>query len=221
MNAIKRCQTKSNNAAKPPTSNLPSDSKRLTRVTAAATFEIKIAAEHALSVVTSRTGVVAGRKMFLRSRGSHLAPLWQAGNVVMAVSAAKSLASAVLGMTESESKSGRVGRSSRIRFLIVAYVAARDVTSVRLRARSVTRVTLVVRRKSGWNSQRHSAPQRSAMTRAATIVWPRSAPHVLRMIELEVKALFESVRKSFQRRIVPINVRVTDRAHRHVGCGEL
>jgi len=59
------------------------------------------------------------------------------------------------------------------------------------------------------------------MTGGATILWPRRAAHVLRMIELEVEAFFESVRKSFQRRIISGDVGMADRAHRHIWRGEL
>ena len=44
---------------------------------------------------------------------------------------------------------------------------------------------------------------------------------MLRVIELHVEALFESIRKSFARRIVPVHVLMTDRAHRDIRRGEL
>ena len=54
-----------------------------------------------------------------------------------------------------------------------------------------------------------------------TIPGPRGSGHVLRMIELHVKALFEFIGESFQRRIVAAYAGVADRAHRHVRRGEL
>jgi len=44
---------------------------------------------------------------------------------------------------------------------------------------------------------------------------------MLRVIELHVEALFEVVRKSFQRWISAVYVRVTDRAHGSAGRDEL
>ena len=59
------------------------------------------------------------------------------------------------------------------------------------------------------------------MTRGATILWARSAVHVLGMIEFQVEAFFEFVGESFQRRIIPVGVRVTDRAHGDIRSSEL
>ena len=190
-------------------------------MTTSATLEIKVAAERTFAVVACRAGIVSRRKVFLRPRGRNLSPLGQPGDVIVTVGTAKPLTPAVIGVTESEAKSGAVGRSSRVRFLIVTHVASCDVTPVRLRVGGVTRVTLIVRNHSGRDRQCHPASQLRAVAGGATIFWPRGAVHVLRMIELEIKAFFESIGKGFQWRIISIDVCVADRAHRHVGRGEL
>jgi hypothetical protein len=59
------------------------------------------------------------------------------------------------------------------------------------------------------------------VTRRATIFWARRTGQVLSMIELQVEALLEFVWESFQRRIIPIDVCVADRAHGHIRGGEL
>ena len=48
------------------------------------------------------------------------------------------------------------------------------------------------------------------MTTGATILRARTAGHVLRVIEFDVEAFFERVGKSFARRIVAVDVLVTD-----------
>ena len=125
----------------------------------AAILEIQIAAKRASAIVAGRTGVVSRRKVFPRSRRADLSSLRQSGRVVVTLSTSESLARAVLRVAESESKGGRVSRSSGVRLLIVADVAPGDVTSLRLRVRAVTFVALAVRRKSGRDHQRHAAPQ--------------------------------------------------------------
>ena len=52
-------------------------------------------------------------------------------------------------------------------------------------------------------------------------LWTSCARQMLRVIELHVEALFESIRKSFARRVIAIHVLVTDRAHRNVRRREL
>jgi len=44
---------------------------------------------------------------------------------------------------------------------------------------------------------------------------------MLRVIEFHVEVFFESIRKSFARRVVAVHVLMTDRAHRDVGRREL
>ena len=69
----------------------------------------------------------------------------------MTIRASQTLARCVLRVTERETEGRRIGRSSSVRFLIVARLARRDVASLRLRVRSVTGVTLIVSRDSRWN----------------------------------------------------------------------
>jgi len=59
------------------------------------------------------------------------------------------------------------------------------------------------------------------MTRVAAILRARGARHVLRVIELHIEAFFELIRKSFERRVVAVHVRVADRTHRNVRRREL
>ena len=59
------------------------------------------------------------------------------------------------------------------------------------------------------------------MTRSATILWAGRAGHVLGMIELQVEAFFESVRKGLQGRMRGGHLRMADRAHGAVGVGAL
>ena len=59
------------------------------------------------------------------------------------------------------------------------------------------------------------------MTRGAPILWPRRTSQVLDVIELHIETLFESVRKALQRWTIAANIRVADRAHRHVWRSEL
>ena len=76
----------------------------------------------------------------------------------MTIRAAYALAGAVLRVAESESERRGRSRGSRVRFLIVARLARREVASIRLRVRSVADVTLIVRGKSGRDGQRDAAP---------------------------------------------------------------
>ena len=59
------------------------------------------------------------------------------------------------------------------------------------------------------------------MTRGASVFGPRRARHVLGMIELEIEAFFELVRKGFQRRIIAAHISMANRAHGHARVGEL
>ena len=85
----------------------------------------------------------------------------------------------------------------------------------------MTCVAARVRIQADGNRQRRAAPQRAAMTRHAAVLWTRRARHVLRVIEANIEALFESIGKSFARRIVAVHRCVTDRAHRNIRSGEL
>ncbi len=59
------------------------------------------------------------------------------------------------------------------------------------------------------------------MTRVATILGARGARHVLRVIELHIEALFELIRKSLERWVVAVHIRVADRTHGNVRRREL
>jgi hypothetical protein len=85
----------------------------------------------------------------------------------------------------------------------------------------MTTVALVVRRQVRRDRQRHTPPQRSGVTRAAAILWPGRATQVLRMIELQIEALFEFISEGFERWIIAINAGVADRAHRYIRGSEL
>ena len=57
-------------------------------------------------------------------------------------------------------------------------------------------------------------------TRAASL-WARGAVHMLRVIEFHVEGLVEARGEGFEWGITGADVRVTDRAHRHLRCCEL
>ena len=123
----------------------PSHPKRLTGVTTPAILEIQVAAEGALATVTGCAGVVSGGEVFLSARRADLAPLWQAGGVIVTVVTAEPLARAVLRMAEGEAKSGRVSWGPGVSLLIVTDAARGDVPSLRLRVGRVTFIALVMR----------------------------------------------------------------------------
>ena len=77
-------------------------------MTSPAVFEIQIAAEGSLAIVTSRAGVVAVGEMFERPRRADLSLLWQRSSVVMTIGATDALARAVLCVTEAEAERTRV-----------------------------------------------------------------------------------------------------------------
>ena len=77
-------------------------------MTSPAVFEIQIAAEGSLAIMTSRTGVVAVGEMFERPRRADLASLRQTRSVVMTIGATDALARAVLCVTEAEAERNRV-----------------------------------------------------------------------------------------------------------------
>src|SRR2546423_1193566 len=76
-------------------------------VTSPAILKVQIASEGASAVVTSRARVVAGRKMFPRTRRTHLPSLRQAGGVVVAIGAVQPLARAVLRVTKADAVRNR------------------------------------------------------------------------------------------------------------------
>lgn len=94
--------------------------------------------------------------------------------------------------------------------------APRQVASAGLRVRRVTTVTAVVRGHTGGNRERCSTPQRSAVTRHATISRARGAGHVLGVIEFDVEVFIEPIRKSLAWGIAAVDVLMADRAHGNV-----
>ena len=82
-------------------------------------------------------------------------------------------------------------------------------------------VTATVRAHARWNGQRGASAQRRAVTRDTTAFGFRFAGQVLRMIEFHVETFVEALRKGFARRIVPVDVLMTNRTHRNVRRGEL
>ena len=127
----------------------------------------------------------------------------------------------MLGMAKRVAESGRVRRSSRIGFLIVADAASRQVAAVGLRVRGVATVTTVVRGETNRNRERCALPQRPAVARNTTIRRPGRASHVLGVIKFDVEALVEAIRKGLARWIAHVHVLVTDRAHRQCRRSEL
>ncbi len=77
-------------------------------MTSPAVFEIQIAAEGSLAIMTSRAGVIAVGEMFERPRRADLSPLRQTRSVVMTIGATDALARAVLCVTEAEAERSRV-----------------------------------------------------------------------------------------------------------------
>ena len=75
---------------------------------APAGFEIQVAAERSLAVMTSRAGVVSGGEVFEGPRRADLSFLRQSRRVVVTVAATQMLAPAVLGVTERTAERGRV-----------------------------------------------------------------------------------------------------------------
>ena len=59
------------------------------------------------------------------------------------------------------------------------------------------------------------------MTGSTTILWLRSARHVLRVIEFHVEAFIEARGKILQRWVVALRVCMADQAHRNRRRGEL
>ena len=120
----------------------------------------------------------------------------------MTVDAGQSLPWAMFRMTERKAKSARTGSSPRIRFLVMTN-STRSNLSTRLRfaAWGVAGVTLVVRRDTRGNRKRRRAPTDAAVAGGTSARRSGRAGHVLRVIELDVKALTELCGKTFQRRV--------------------
>lgn len=128
----------------------------------------------------------------------------------------------MLCVTKGITKRARVCSRSSERLLGVTNSARSKLTSaLSLAARCVTGVTLIVRSDPRRDAQCGRASTGACMTRRATISWPRRSVHVLRMIELHVEVLVELRGESLERRIGAVHIRMTDRAHRTVGCHKL
>ncbi|MDQ2973781.1 MAG: hypothetical protein M3R69_00055 [Acidobacteriota bacterium] len=59
------------------------------------------------------------------------------------------------------------------------------------------------------------------MATGAAAGWPGRPRHVLSMVEFDVEAFFEFRRKTFQRRVGTIYVRMADRTHGNIGRDKL
>jgi hypothetical protein len=98
----------------------------------------------------------------------------------------------MLRMIEPQAERACVRRCARECFLVVTRAARGDLLSGGgFARRCVTRVTLAVRVQASGNRQCHTLIQWSVMTSHATTLWSRRQAHVLRVIELDVKFLFE------------------------------
>jgi len=120
-------------------------------MTSPATLEIQVAAKGSLAIVTGGAGPVSAGEVFASLGGADLSFLWQSRRVVMTIGAIETLTAAVLRVTESQTERGGVGGSPAIRFLIVTNPARCQVATVGLRVRSMTGVTLVMRREACRN----------------------------------------------------------------------
>jgi len=190
-------------------------------VTPSARLEIQIAAESAAAAVTCRASVISGRKVLLRTRRADLPLLRQTARRVVTVVAIQTLARRVISVSKCVAVRGGCRRRARVRFRFVTNAAGSQVAPVCLRVRRVTGVAAVVRRDSHRNRQRGATSQTAAVATHATVLWPRRAGQMLRVIELHVEALFKLIRKSFARRVVAVHVLVTDGAHGDVRRREL
>ena len=85
----------------------------------------------------------------------------------------------------------------------------------------VTRVATVVRGEVHGNEETSAAIERCAMTTRAASLRASGPGVVLRVIEFDVEGFVEPDWKNFERRVAAADIRVTDRAHRHLRCREL
>lgn len=128
----------------------------------------------------------------------------------------------MLRVTKCLAESARIGRCASVLLRFVANAARGD-----LPARSgfapgrVTGVALAMCRWPRWYGQRGAAIQGPVVTGYATSLGPSRARHVLGVIELKIKALFEILGETLQWRFAAAHVRVADRAHLRTRCQEL
>jgi hypothetical protein len=114
-------------------------------MTPAAILEIEVTAERSPAVVTAGAGVVPVGKVYEGTRRADLSFLREASSVVVTIGATEPLTTAVLRVTESQTKSRRVGRSATIALLIVADSARSKIASVCLSVRRVAAIALIMR----------------------------------------------------------------------------
>ena len=140
----------------------------------------------------------------------------------MTVSALESLARAVFGMTERVTKSACVRSRGPVTLLLVTHATRGDLAAcVRFARRRVTRVAVGMRGEVCRNRKPGASIHRRIVTTGAAVCGTRRSGVVLRVIELHVESLVEAHRKTLQRRVVALRVRVTDQAHRNRGRCEL
>ena len=140
----------------------------------------------------------------------------------MTVSASQSLSRAVLGVAETGAKGATPRRGARVwRNRVTGIARAYVASGRRLAVRRVATVALIVRGQSGGNGERNAAIDGRRMTGHATLRGACLPAHVLRVIKLHIKAILESLRKSFDGSRWPIDIRVANHAHGNLRRDEL
>ena len=170
---------------------------------ATAVFECQIAAESSTTVVTGNAALAARSwEVFGRGGRTHLPRLCGAGGQCVAIGATEALRTGMLRVTKRIAKRSRIRRRARVRPLVVANATRRHLsTRIRLAARRMAGVTLVMRRKTNGDVERSRAISDPAMAGRTSACRPRRSGHVLRMVKLYVEAFIETERETFQRRI--------------------
>ena len=170
---------------------------------APAVFECQVAPEGTFTVVAGKTSLPASRREMLSNRRrADLARLRCARSEAMAISAFQSLARPMFRMAKRETKRTRIGRGASIGFLLMTNSAGSNLSArCRLAGRSVTAVTLVVGPDARRNTKRGRTPSSSTVASGASILRPRRATHMLRVIKLHIEALVEPRGKTFLRRV--------------------
>ena len=140
----------------------------------------------------------------------------------MTVDARESFSCAVVCVAEGVAIRTRADSRRPVWFPIVTDTARCDLTSGgRFARRRVTRVATVVCDEVRGNEKTSAAIEGCVMTTRAASLRASGPRVVLRVIEFEVEGFVEPDWKSFERRVVAVDVCVTDRAHRHLGRREL
>ncbi|HKB65397.1 MAG TPA: hypothetical protein VKC61_06035 [Pyrinomonadaceae bacterium] len=78
-------------------------------------------------------------------------------------------------------------------------------------------VTLVMRRHACGNRECRGAPTAATMAGCTSTRGPGGAVHVLSVVELDVEALIELRRETFQGRVAAVDVCMADDTHRDSG----